>query len=182
VENVPREVPYLQPDANRQAFWFDRLKQTGTRNIGLAWAGRPEHHNDRRRSIRPELLAPLASVKQTTFITVQPRPPGVPPPAGLPILDLGRELADFADTAALISQLDLLISVDTSVAHIAGAMGKPVWLLLPFSPDWRWMMQREETPWYPTMRLMRQKKLGDWPGVIERVAKELAAFHSFHSL
>jgi hypothetical protein len=119
------------------------------------------------------LLAPLSALKNVTFVTIQPRPANMPPPAGLSILDLGMELGDFADTAALISQLDSVISVDTSVAHLAGALGKPTWLLLPFSPDWRWLLRREDTPWYPTMRLFRQRKLGDWAEVGRRVIADL---------
>jgi hypothetical protein len=175
IETLPRQVPYLQPDPVRAAMWAARLKKDTTRKIGLAWAGRPEHHNNRRRSIRPELLRPLSAMKDVTFVTIQPRPANAPPPpAELAIMDPGMELADFADTAALISQLDLVISVDTSVAHLAGAMGKPVWLLLPFSPDWRWLMLREDSPWYPTMRLFRQRRLGNWDDVIGRLVKELS--------
>ena len=173
VQTVPGESPYIRADVDRSKYWAERLNQTGTRNIGLAWAGRPEHRNDRRRSIRPELLAPLNTVKNVTFVTIQPRPANIPSPAGLPILDLGMELGDFADTAALISQLDLVISVDTSVAHLAGALGKPTWLLLPFSPDWRWLMRREDTPWYPTVKLFRQEKLGDWIEVVRRVLRTM---------
>jgi Flp pilus assembly protein TadD len=175
IETLPRQVPYLQPDPVRAAMWAARLKKDTTRKIGLAWAGRPEHHNNRRRSIRPELLRPLSAMKDVTFVTIQPRPANAPPPpAELAIMDPGMELADFADTAALISQLDLVISVDTSVAHLAGALGKPVWLLLPFSPDWRWLMLREDSPWYPTMRLFRQRRLGNWDDVMGRVVKELS--------
>ena len=93
-------------------------------------------------------------------------------PAGLPLLDVGLP-SEFGETAALISQLDLIISVDTSVAHLAGALGKPTWLMLPFSPDWRWLLQRADTPWYPTMRLFRQRKLGDWTDVISRIVAAL---------
>jgi Flp pilus assembly protein TadD len=173
LQTVPCDAPYLRADAARSRFWADRLQRDSTKKIGIAWAGRPEHRNDRRRSIPPDLLKPLSAAANATFITVQPRPAHVPPPSGLPVWDLGIELGDFADTAALISQLDLIISVDTSVAHIAGALGKPTWLLLPFSPDWRWLMRREDTPWYPTMRLFRQRKLGDWVEAVGRVLNEL---------
>ncbi len=171
VQTVPNGTAYLRASANRSHYWAGRLPRDGKRKIGIAWAGRPEHPNDRRRSIPPALLAPLSAVN-VTFVTVQPRPVTVLPPP-LPILDLGPELTDFSETAALISQLDLLITVDTSVAHLAGALGKPVWLLLPFSPDWRWLMKREDTPWYPSMRLFRQPRLGDWSAVIQRVVEEL---------
>jgi Flp pilus assembly protein TadD len=172
VQTVPGQCAYIRPSAERSAHWAGRLKQTPTRKIGIAWAGRPEHPNDRRRSIPANLLRPLGEVKDVTFVTVQPRLVNVPPPEGLPLLDYGLELTDFADTAGLISQLDLLISVDTSVAHLAGAMGKPVWLLLPFSPDWRWLMVRTDTPWYPSMRLFRQRRLGEWGEVVSRISAE----------
>ena len=174
VRSVPDEVPYIRPSPQRAAYWAERLKPITTRKIGLAWAGRPEHPNDRRRSIPPALLAPLATVQDTTFFIVQPRSTNIVMPAGLPLLDLGSELTDFSETAAMISQLDLIISVDTSVAHLAGALGKPTWLLLPFSPDWRWLLQRADTPWYPSMRLFRQRKLGDWAEVLARVVQVLS--------
>jgi ADP-heptose:LPS heptosyltransferase len=98
-------------------------------------------------------------------------------PAGMNWIDFTSDLQDFADTAALMSHLDLVISVDTAVAHLGGAMGKPVWLLLPSTPDWRWMLDREDSPWYPTMHLFRQKSRGDWKSVIERVANALASFN-----
>lgn len=176
MQTVPRNVPYIRASGDRSAYWAKRLAQDAKRKIGIAWAGRPEHPNDRRRSISPDLLRPLGAVENVTFVTVQPRPAQLAPPAGLPVLDLGIELTDFSQTAALISQLDLLISVDTSVAHLAGAMGKPTWLLLPFSPDWRWLMHRDDTPWYSGMRLFRQKRLGDWVEVIERLVLELRKF------
>jgi hypothetical protein len=97
-------------------------------------------------------------------------------PPGLDWTDWTEELHDFSQTAALVANLDLLISVDTSVAHLAGAMGKPVWLLLPYLPDWRWLLDREDSPWYPTMRLFRQTTAGDWAGVIQKVVEQLAIF------
>jgi len=173
VQTVPNEVSYIRPSPERAGYWAERLKPITTRKIGIAWAGRPEHPNDRRRSIPPTLLHPLANVPNATFIIVQPLPNNIAMPPGLPLLDLGSHLTDFTETAALLSQLDLLISVDTSVAHLSGALGKPTWLLLPFSPDWRWLMHRSDTPWYPSMKLFRQRKLGDWAEVIDRVIKDL---------
>jgi ADP-heptose:LPS heptosyltransferase len=123
-------------------------------------------------------LAPLAKTKEVEFYSLQKgRPTGQShnPPAGMQLHDFSGELADFADTAALISQLDLIISVDTAVAHLAAAMGKKVWTLLPFVPDWRWMMQGENTPWYSTMKLFRQPSRGDWAAVIDCVAEQLNA-------
>ena len=171
VHTVPSRKSYLQAPTDRAQYWAARLPKDGNRKIGIAWAGRPEHPNDRRRSMLPTLLMALAQ-PGITYVTVQPRPKNIVTPS-LPLLDFGSELSDFADTASLLSQLDLLITVDTSVAHLAGALGIPVWLLLPFSPDWRWLMHRKDTPWYPSMRLFRQPQLGDWPAVIQRIANEL---------
>ncbi len=126
-------------------------------------------------------LAPLAGRADVTFYSLQKGGPSSQaghPPAGMELVDLTAELADFAATAGLISQLDLVICVDTSVAHLAGAMGKPVWVLLSFVPDWRWLLDREDSPWYPTMRLFRQTKCGEWDDVVNRVAEELLRYTS----
>jgi hypothetical protein len=148
----------------------------GRRRIGLVWAGRASNQNDPNRSIRLEALAPLAGVDGIQFLSLQKgdaAAQALNPPAGMSIIDCGAELEDFADTAALIDQLDLLITVDTAAAHLAGALGKPVWILLPHFPDWRWMLDREDSPWYPTARLFRQPSVGDWKTPIERIAQEL---------
>jgi Glycosyltransferase family 9 (heptosyltransferase) len=146
-----------------------------TVTVGLAWAGNPTHGNDRNRSIRLTDLAELAQVKGVDFFSLQ-----VGPAAGQiaaspfnPMNDFTNELKDFADTAGLVQSLDLVISVDTAVAHLAGAMGKPVWVLLPFAPDWRWLLNRADSPWYPTMKLFRQPKSGDWGSVVGQVAAGL---------
>jgi hypothetical protein len=155
--------------------WRQRL-QGDTRRIGLAWSGNPTHHRDRLRSIPLELFAPLLNVPGTTFYSLQLGPGSeqvkqLPPEARL--IDLGAELKDFADTAAIVASLDLVISVDTSVVHLAGAMGKPVWVLLNKGCDWRWFLQREDSPWYPTARLFRQTTAGGWQEVVSRVEREL---------
>jgi hypothetical protein len=173
IDTIPATVPYLRPMPDRVEAWAKRLPADGTRKVGIAWAGARGHHNDRRRSIAVELLAPLGDVPGVTFVSIQPRSADAPVPP-IPLLDLGRELRDFADTAALLSQLDLVITVDTSVAHLAGALGRPVWTMLAFAPDWRWMLGREDTPWYPTMRLFRQRSVGDWADVVARVRSALA--------
>ncbi len=114
-----------------------------------------------------------------TFVSLQPEVREADRPAlasGTPILDFGARLADFRDTAALVALVDLVITVDTAVAHLAGAMGKPVWLLLPFAPDWRWLLERDTSPWYPTMRIFRQPRIGDWESAIRSVARELGDF------
>ncbi|MDR3403476.1 MAG: tetratricopeptide repeat-containing glycosyltransferase family protein [Chthoniobacter sp.] len=175
-EPVPMAAPYLRVDDAARATWREKLGNSPHRRVGLCWAGNPRHRNDRQRSIPPERLLPLLAVPAVTFHTLQVRPPDGRPKgllnAGL--IDLTDEISDFADTAALIAELDLVVTVDTVIAHLAGALGRPVWMLLPFAPDWRWGLEREDTPWYPTMRLFRQPAPGDWNAVIGRVIEELS--------
>jgi hypothetical protein len=138
----------------------------------LVWAGNPGHANDHRRSIPRHLFTPLIESRpDTTWVSLQVGATD----GGPTMLDAGPDLRDFADTAALIAALDLVITVDTAVAHLAGAMGKPTWLLLPFSPDWRWMLGRDDTPWYPSVRLFRQPTPGDWPAAIAQATAALAS-------
>jgi hypothetical protein len=144
--------------------------------VGLAWRGNPEHPNDRQRSIHPALLKPLFAMADVAFYNLQVGPGAKS--AGeeanqQALVPLEGLLRDFADTASVVEQLDLVISADTSVAHLAGALGRPAWVLLPFAPDWRWMLTREDTPWYPTLRLFRQPAPGDWAAVIHRVRDAL---------
>jgi hypothetical protein len=175
--NLPRAVPYLRPDPTRTAAWRERLQSRGTGPVvGLAWSGNPAHANDRNRSMPLALLAGLAATG-CRFVSLQPQVRETDRAAlrawdGL--LDWGPELHDFADTAALMQALDLVVTVDTSVAHLAGALGRPTWILLPYVPDWRWMLQRQDSPWYPTARLYRQGPDRAWPAVVERVAHDLA--------
>ena len=182
LETIPAQVPYLRPPAAAQR-WRARLaKMTGVK-IGIVWAGNPDHVNDTRRSIDLTRLAPLFAVPGTSFVSLQygPRTADLKKlnkdmRGGKPAIeDLSREFEDFVDTAAAIEALDLVITVDTSVAHVAGAIGKPVWVLLPWVTDWRWLLNREDNPWYPTMQLFRQKKGQDWAEVIARMEAELAA-------
>ena len=173
VETIPPQNPPLEPPADRVEDWRSRLTGHASKfKVGLAWAGRPEHKNDRNRSIAKSLLSELVALKTVQFFSLQ-KGPANDDAAELQLVDFSDDLHDFADTAALISLLDLVICVDTSVAHLAGAMGKAVWLLLPFAPDWRWMLDRVDSRWYPTMRLFRQNQRGDWAQVIHRVAVEL---------
>jgi hypothetical protein len=147
-------------------------------NIGLVWSGNPEHKKDRDRSIPVSSLAPLGQIKNVSWISLQKGAAiGQVRPQGLDLLDFTAELKDLADTAGLIHHLDLVIAVDTAVAHLAGAMGKPVWLLLPFAPDWRWLLDREDSPWYPTMRLFRQRARGRWDDPLAQIVNELRRFH-----
>jgi tetratricopeptide (TPR) repeat protein len=175
--DIPKDVPYLQPDAEETRRWQGRLADHSTvMKVGLVWAGSSGHKNDRNRSIELARLAPLMQTPGVGFFSLQKGNVDTgakTSPAGMELIDWTRDLKDFADTAALIANLDLVIAVDTAVAHLAGAMGKPVWTLLPFVPDWRWLLEREDSPWYPTMRLFRQPLRGDWDSVIRRVADEL---------
>ena len=177
VETIPASVPYLKADPRLSEQWSMKLQsRPGRLKVGLAWAGRPTHADDARRSMRLAQLAPLAQVKGVTFFSLQKGEAAAESaraPAGMDLIDCAADLHDFADTAALVSQLDLVVAVDTAVAHLAGAMGKPVWVLLPFKPDWRWLLDRNDTPWYPTMRLFRQGGKREWDGVTEEVAKVL---------
>jgi hypothetical protein len=177
-ETVPSTVPYLAADAEKIAAWESRLGEKIVPRIGLAWSGSPTHTNDHARSIPLALLEPLLALP-IEFHSLQKefRAADQAVLQGLAMLHThAAQLADFSDTAALVATLDLVITVDTSVAHLAGAMGRPVWLLLPQIPDYRWMLERSDTPWYPTMRLFRQHKRGDWAGVIAEVAVALEAF------
>ncbi|MGE0372020.1 MAG: tetratricopeptide repeat protein [Gammaproteobacteria bacterium] len=172
---IPAAIPYLRSDPARTAAWRSRLDRSGTVRTGLAWSGRPAFRNDYNRSIRPTEFIPLLAV-DATFVSLHQelRDRDRELLASCPqIRHYGAELNDFDDTAALIESLDLVISVDTSVAHLAGALGKPTWILLPYTPDWRWLLDREDSPWYPGARLFRQPRPGDWDSVIQRVAGEL---------
>lgn len=174
LETVPGEVPYLKSAPEMSGLWKQRLSDfSDVRRVGLAWAGRPTHLRDRLRSMDPNCFTPLESVPATAFFSLQV---GREQPGGLKFLieDFTPHLTDFAETAALIDQLDLVITVDSAVAHLAGAMGKPVWVLLPHAPDWRWMLDREDSPWYPTMRLFRQQRPGDWGEPIHQIVAALA--------
>jgi tetratricopeptide (TPR) repeat protein len=175
LESIPAAIPYLAPRAAIAARWQRTLAATAGLKVGLAWAGNPRHVNDLRRSIGIDQLPPLVEIAGVGFVSLQVGPHAADLarlPAGS-VADLSPQLTDFAETAAAIANLDLVITVDTVVAHLAGAIGKPAWVMLPFSPDWRWMLERDDSPWYPTLRLFRQPKLGDWDSVIARVAADL---------
>ena len=172
-DSIPRNVPYIAADPARTAAWAARIGAGSKLNIGLAWSGRPTHPDDRNRSVPLSQLEPLAAVPNATFHSLQPGALSSAQPPGLHIVDHTEFLRDFADTAALIANLDLVISVDTAVAHLAGAMARPIWLLLPFAPDWRWMLGRADSPWYPTTRLFRQTSPGDWNAAFAKVIAAL---------
>ncbi len=172
IETIPAHVPYLHipPDAGKEALAIINM-QTNALRIGLTWAGRPTHLGDRQRSMKLEQFNALFDIKGVKYFSLQKGEAAneLKSIAKCTITDLDPYLGDFADTAAAIQALDLVISVDTAVAHVAGALARPVWSLIPFVPDWRWMLNREDSPWYPTMRLFRQPKPGDWTPVIARV-------------
>jgi len=179
LETIPAQVPYLRTPAQAAHRWTKRVAKMEGFRVGLVWAGNPEHVNDHRRSIGLEQLAPLFAVAGASFASLQHGARSADlerlKRGNIGIADLASDFGDFADTAAAVDALDLVITVDTSVAHLAGALGKPVWVLLPWVTDWRWMLHREDNPWYPTMRLFRQPRGGDWTGVIARMAGELEA-------
>jgi len=178
LETIPASVPYLHAEAGEIERWRERLAgEPAGLKVGLVWAGRSTHKNDHNRSVPLSILAPLAEVPGVNFYSLQKGEPAAQakhPPGGMKLVDWTQELNDFADTAALIANLDLVVSVDTAVAHLSGAVSRPVWLLAPFVTDWRWPLGREDSPWYPTMRVFRQKATGQWDEIIERVAKCLA--------
>jgi Flp pilus assembly protein TadD len=175
---VPAEVPYVRADEARAARWKARYAAAGgSLNVGLVWASQSQHRTAPDKSLPLAALAPLAGVPEARFYSLQKGAAArEAPPAGLGITELGDELLDFSDTAAAVSGLDLVISVDTAVAHLAGAMGRPTWTLLKAAPDWRWLLGREDCPWYPTMRLFRQERAGDWGAPVTRLAGALRAY------
>jgi hypothetical protein len=175
LETIPGPGAWLKAGAERRLDLEARLGPRTSPRIGLAWSGNPAHENDRQRSIPFERLVPLIGAN-AQWIALQNaiRPSDRTPFDRCGQVSFhGEALKDFSDAAALVDLVDLVITVDTSLAHLAGAMGKPVWILLPFNPDWRWLLSRTDSPWYPTARLFRQPRHGDWEGVFEGVGREL---------
>lgn len=179
-DTVPGTAPYLKADPRKAAIWETGIQGDGL-NVGVVWAGNPNHQNDAQRSCPPELFKPLFELEGVRFFSMQK---GMDPRQKdnlfqqYPLIDTENRLTDFTDAAGLIHHLDLIISVDTAVVHLAGAMGKPVWVLLPMIPDWRWLMDRTDSPWYPSARLFRQKRRGDWESVIGQVRDNLVSIGS----
>jgi hypothetical protein len=180
LENVPATVPYLFADEKLVEAWREKLgRAEGNVLIGVVWQGNPRHGWDHWRSFPLTALAPLAAVPGVRLISLQ-QGPGVEQLRSLrgrfQVQDLGKDLdrgGGFADTAAVMANLDLVVTADTAAAHLAGALGVPTWLALAAVADWRWMLGREDTPWYPTMHLFRQRRLNDWADVFEHMAAEL---------
>ncbi|MBF0286044.1 MAG: hypothetical protein HQL51_16465, partial [Magnetococcales bacterium] len=177
LESLPDGVPYLFADPERIARWRERLGEGFT--VGMVRAGNPSHRNDRNRSLDPALLGPILAIPGARFFTLQkdPRPGDREKMAAFSlwseVIDVGPELTDFHELAAALAALDLLISVDTAPLHLAGAMGRPAWALLNHPPDWRWLLQRDDSPWYPSLRLFRQSRAGAWEEPIQAAAEAL---------
>lgn len=174
-DTIIADVPYLKAESGKVNEWKSRLN-SALLKVGIVWAGNSNHKNDRNRSCKIDDFTMLLSIPGVELLSLQKgnvREEDIQKLSDMKIRDLSNELNDFSDTASIIENLDLVITVDTSVAHLAGAMGKPVWTLLPYIPDWRWMLDGDDTPWYPTMKLYRQKKHGDWEDVFNRVASDL---------
>ena len=178
LDNIPAIIPYLHVPQDRIGKWDAQLSKDGLR-VGLVWKGSTQFENDTDRSLPSlEVLAPLGAVADVSFVSLQKgagEEEAMNPPRGLQLTHVGSQLTDFADTAAVVDKLDLVICVDTAVAHLAGALGKPCWVLLPdYKADWRWMADRTDSPWYPgTMRLFRQPRMGDWDSVVSEVVAAL---------
>jgi len=175
VQTVMGNVPYLKVDRKTVDDWKLRV-DSDLLKVGLVWSGSKSHKNDRNRSCKLSDFAPFAGITGVRYFSLQKEAvdtAGAEPPKGMQMEYLGTGLNDFYDTAAAIMNMDLVITVDTAVAHLAGSLGRPVWTLLPYVPDWRWMLNRDDTPWYPTMRLFRQPGIRDWESVIQQISIEL---------
>jgi tetratricopeptide (TPR) repeat protein len=177
LDSIPSKNPYLKADPDLKRSWQERINSDPLNfKIGLVWSGNPEHLNDRNRSCSFETLSPLFQIQKVQIFSLQKGEGSEEAKhcaGNWGLVDFTDRIHNFSDTAALIENLDLVISVDTAVAHLAGALGKRVWLLLPFSPDWRWLLGRDDSPWYPTMGLYRQTEPGNWREVIQRVVADL---------
>ena len=172
VDTIPETIPYLRVGGKKTSHWANLIGNDNARKLGIVWAGNPKNLNDFARSIPFDLLQPLWSTG-LDFFSLQKGPAAVAAVGHPALIDLDPHLTDFTETAAAILNLDLVIAVDTSVAHLAGALGKPVWLMIPVQPDWRWLEQGKTSAWYPTMRIFRQSRRGEWRDVVEAVAAAL---------
>jgi hypothetical protein len=176
LETIPSHVPYLSPDPELVDRWRGTLDGPGRCRVGIVWQGNPGFGRDAHRSLPLSSFAPLAAVPGVALYSLQ-KGAGVEQLAGakFPIVDIGSQVDDFVDTAAVIQNLDLVVACDTACAHLAGALGRPVWTLLPLVPDWRWLLGRADSPWYPTMRLYRRRADESWLRMVERAAADLNA-------
>jgi tetratricopeptide (TPR) repeat protein/GT2 family glycosyltransferase len=182
LETIPSEVPYIHADPEKVEYWRNKLSGDDFK-VGIVWAGSPEHGNDRYRSCSLKFFEPLTKIEGVQLYGLQKgRAAGQMEEytGTINVINISQHFDDFTETAAAIQNLDLIISVDTSVLHLAGAMGKPAWALLPYAPEWRWMLERQDSPWYPTMRLFRQKQWGQWKPVFESIGRELRILADQH--
>ncbi|MGD9720224.1 MAG: tetratricopeptide repeat protein [Pirellulales bacterium] len=182
LDTIPNRVPYLRADEKLVTQWGDRLTAVAGYRVGICWHGNPLHPRDRLRSIPAGEFAALGRVSGVRLISLQKGTPSEQLPAlaaACPVVDLQPEYdvesGAFLNAAAIMRHLDLVVTADTAIAHLAGALGVPVWTALPIAPDWRWLLARDDSPWYPSMRMFRQTRSGDWPEVFSRLATELAA-------
>jgi tetratricopeptide (TPR) repeat protein len=175
LSTIPSAVPYIKPSSEKERFWAEKLGPNSKLRVGLVWSGDPRHQNDKHRSIAlAELLAALPLGLKYFSLQSETRDSDRQALENSDrLVHFGPELKDFSDTAALCAQMDVVVCVDTSVAHLSGALGKPTFLLLPYNPDWRWLLERTDSPWYPTMKLFRQAQLGSWQSVLENVSFDL---------
>jgi tetratricopeptide (TPR) repeat protein len=180
LETIPADIPYVRAEPAKSAAWAARLSELvprGYKRIGIAWAGRPTHTNDRNRSTVLPSFLPLAEQKGVALVALQKGPAQAQIGqywGHAPLINLGPEIRDYGDTMAIIDNLDLLVTVDTSIGHLAGAMGKEAWVMLPFAPDWRWLLDRSDSPWYPSLRLFRQPAPGRWDSVMAAILAALS--------
>ncbi len=178
LENIPCSVPYLRAPAESISFWRERISNNRSNfQVGICWAGNPRHINDQNRSCRLSIFSPLSRIEGALFYSLQKGEAAIQsknPPVGMRIIDFTEELKDWGDTAAMLKTLNLIITVDTAIAHLAGALGCRVWMLLPFDSDWRWLLVRTDSPWYPTMRLFRQPERRKWNAVSNALASAVA--------
>ena len=174
LNTIPAPSPYLHSEASKVDFWARRLGVKTKPRVGLVWSGSTIHKNDRDRSLALQSLLPyLPDTIEYVSLQKEVRDADQPALQSSAIRHFGVALEDFSDSAALCDLMDLVISVDTAVAHLAGALGKKTWVLLPYAPDWRWLLNREDSPWYPSLKLYRQDRNGDWTGVLGRVNADL---------
>jgi hypothetical protein len=179
LDTIPAGIPYLRSDEAKLTLWSERLDALvphGYRRIGIVWAGRPTHHNDRNRSADLKAFETLADIPEVALLSLQKGAAQSQIGAywgRAPLINLGPEIRDYGDTMAIVECLERVVTVDTSVAHLAGAMGKNAWIILPYAPDWRWLLETENSPWYPTVRLFRQCSDRSWSDVLTRVAAEI---------
>jgi ADP-heptose:LPS heptosyltransferase len=179
IDNIPGAAGYMAPKPDLVAQWgkrLDALVPAGKKRVAVVWAGRPTHKNDKKRTLKLAQLRPLFARDDVVLLSVQKGEQIAQTGSyygRAPLVNLGPEINDFADTMAILKHVARLVTIDTSVAHVAGACGVPTSLVLPMAPDWRWLLGREDSPWYKSVRLYRQERAYDWSGVIERVAADL---------